>query len=109
MCCDNDTRLEICSENCNLRLLYFLQPYGSNATNVTLVPIELPLFPTSNNQTSGERFTFNEGPNTFLLDRANPFTAMLRIWTVRIVKLISLLIIIVIIILGTHPVLHHYI
>ena len=36
MCCDQDTRLEICSRNCNLRLLYFLQPYGSNATNVAI-------------------------------------------------------------------------
>ena len=83
MCCDNDTRLDTCPTACNLRLLYFLQPYGSNATNVTLVPLEPHLVPTSNDAISGERFTFNEGPNTFLLDRSNPFTAMLRIWTVR--------------------------
>ena len=83
MCCDNDTRLEICREACNLRLLYFLQPFGSNATNVTLVPMNPALIPTSNGLISGERFTFDEGPNTFLLNRSNPFTAMLRIWTVR--------------------------
>ena len=87
MCCDEDTRLEICPRACNLRLLYFLQPYGSNATNVTLVPMDPPLLPTFNDQISGERFTFNEGPNTFLLNRSNP-SAMLRIWTVRIVMLI---------------------
>ena len=84
MCCDEDTRLEICPYGCNLRLLYFLQPYGSNATNVTLVPIDPPLLPTFNDQISGERFAFNEGPNTFLLNRSNPFTAMLRIWTVSL-------------------------
>ena len=83
MCCDQDTKLEICPTACNLRLVYFLQPYGSNATNVTLVPMNPPLFPNSSAVDSGERFTFNEGPNTFSLDRSNPFTAMLRIWTVR--------------------------
>ena len=83
MCCDNATRLEICPTACNLRLLYFLQSYGSNATNVTLVPIDPPLYHTFDDVVSGERFTFNEGPNTFHLNRSNPFTAMLRIWTVR--------------------------
>ena len=80
MCCDQETRLKICPRACNLRLLYFLQPYGSN---VTLVSIP-PLFPTSNDLVSGERFTFSEGPNAFLHNRSNPFTEMLRIWTVSL-------------------------
>ena len=86
VCCDDTVNASCNTYSCNLRLVYFLQPYGSNATNVTLVPLDPPLFPVSNDE-SGEKFAFNEGNNTFLLNRSNPFTAMLRIWTVRIVIL----------------------
>ena len=74
ICCDHVSRTDNCNQNCNLRLLYFLQPYGSNAANVTLVPME-PLL--------NDLIFFREGPNIFRHNRSNPFTARLKIWTVR--------------------------
>ena len=59
---------------CNLMLVFSLQPYGSTAADVML--IEHDPIPSDN-------ITFNEGPEVFHLSRSNPFTAELKIWTVR--------------------------
>ncbi len=83
MCAECDNGPTLCENSqCELRLVYCVQPYGSSATDVGLPPQP---------SLGGDNFTFPEGPliqnrvapPPSRWERSNPYTRELNMWMVR--------------------------
>ena len=76
VCCDTIDQTENCPQNCDFRLVFFVQPYLATTLDVELSrggaeyrSDNIPIFP--------------QGPSAFPeTNRSNPYTVELRTWTV---------------------------
>ena len=76
VCCDIDDQTENCPQNCDFRLVFYVQPYLATALDVEL-PSGGPEYRSDNISMVAQ------GSSAFpVTNRSNPYTAELRTWTV---------------------------